>query len=163
MNQHAEARDQSPGYLSRGKDRWEISQLFNSYAYHFDRNEPEAVAGLFTADALIDYGPEVAPIRGRDAIVSRIAPGLNEIFEASSHHISNTTVTFDGADAATGMAYVYAWVRYRDGSPDGNMWGQYHCLFKRTADGWRIAELVLKVAGVTNFHRSAMHPIGRQP
>lgn len=163
MNQPAETPDQAPSGLTRNDDRWEVAQLFNSYAYHFDRNEPDAVAALFTDDAVIDYGPEVAPIRGRDEIASRIAPGLNEIFAASSHHISNTTVTFDGADAATGMAYVYAWVRYRNGSPDANMWGQYHCRFRRTAEGWRIAELVLKVAGVTNFHRSAVHPIGRQP
>ena len=163
MNQPAETRDQAPSGPSRNDDRWEVAQLFNSYAYHFDRNEPEAVATLFTDDAVIDYGPEVAPIRGRDKIASRIAPGLEEIFAASSHHISNTTVTLDSEDAATGMAYVYAWVRYRNGSPDANMWGQYHCRFRRTADGWRIAELVLKVAGVTNFHRSAVHPIGRQP
>lgn len=162
MNTDTDPRDRSPKTPCRGEDRWELAQLFNSYAYHFDRNEPEAVAALFTADTLIDYGPEVAPIRGRDAIVPRIAPGLNEIFDASSHHISNITVTFEGEDIATGMAYVYAWVRYKESSPDANMWGQYHCRFERTSEGWRIAELVLRVAGVTNFHRSAVHPIGRK-
>jgi ketosteroid isomerase-like protein len=140
----------------------EIAQLFYAYAYHFDRNEPEAVAALFTSDATIDYGPEVAPIQGRDAIVPRISPGLDEIFTATSHHISNVSVRLAGEETATGMAYVYAWHRYRDGSPDGHLWGQYHNRFRRTRDGWRISGLRLEAAGTSYFHRASMHSIGRR-
>lgn len=140
-----------------------ITDLFHAYAMHFDRNEPEAVAALFTDDALIDYGPDVPPIRGRSQIVPRIGPGLNEIFAATSHHLSNITIRFDDDETAFAIAYVYAWHRYRDGSPDGELWGQYHNRFRRTADGWRIAELVLEVAGVSDFHRANMHTLERQP
>ena len=149
------SRDQSD-------DRQAITDLFFAYAWHFDRNEPESVAELFTDDAIIDYGPAVPPIRGREAIVPRIAPGLDEIFEATSHHISNVSITFDGEDSAAGVAYVYAWHRYRDGSPDGYLWAQYHNRFRLTAEGWRISELVLRAAGTLNFHRPTMHPIGRR-
>jgi len=138
-----------------------ITDLFFAYAWHFDRNEPESVAALFTEDATIDYGPEVAPIRGRDTIAPRIGKGLEEIFEATSHHVTNVSITLESDTTATGVAYVYAWHRYRDGSPDGYLWGQYHNKFVRTADGWMISELILRAAGTQDFHRSTMHPIGR--
>ena len=45
-------------------DRDEMAALLHAYAWHFDHNEPEPIAGLFTDDAVIDYGPEFPPIRG---------------------------------------------------------------------------------------------------
>lgn len=142
--------------------RHAITDLFHSYAWHFDRNEPDEVAALFTVDATIDYGPEFDPIRGRDSIAPTIGKGLDEIFEATSHHISNISIAIENDAEASGVAYVHAWHRYRDGSPDGLLWGQYHNRFKRSEQGWRISELVLRAAGTRDFHRSTMHPIGRR-
>ncbi len=141
--------------------RQAITELLFAYAWHFDRNEPESVAALFTEDATIDYGPEVPPISGRDSIAPRICEGLANIFAATSHHVSNVSITFESDDTATGVAYVYAWHRYRDGSPDGHLWGRYHNRFRRTETGWQISELVLRAAGTHDFHRSTMHPTGR--
>jgi uncharacterized protein (TIGR02246 family) len=143
-------------------DRQAIAELVHAYCLHFDDNRPEEVAALFTDDATVDYGPELPAIVGADAIAARIAVGLAEIFAATSHHVSNLQVRFDGPDAATGVAYLYAWHRYRDGSPDGELWGRYHHRYVRTAEGWRIAELVLRAAGSKHFHRSRMHPTGRR-
>jgi uncharacterized protein (TIGR02246 family) len=142
-------------------DRQAITDLVHAYCLHFDQNEPDAVAALFTQDATVDYGPETATIVGSEAIAGTIAVGLDQIFAATSHHVSNIQITFDGPDAATGVTYLYAWHRYRDGSPDGELWGRYHHRFRRTEDGWRIAELVLRAAGAVDFHRATMHPIGR--
>jgi ketosteroid isomerase-like protein len=143
-------------------DRQAIVDLIHAYCTHFDLNEPEAVAALFTPDATIDYGPEATRIVGADTIAETIAVGLNEIFAATSHHVSNITIAFEEADRASAVTYLYAWHRYRDGSPDGHLWGRYHHRFERTTDGWRIRELVLRSAGTVNFHRDAMHPIGRR-
>ncbi len=148
--------------VARLEDRWDITQLLNAYAFHFDRNEPELVAALFTEDAVIDYGPELPPIRTRDAIAPRISSGLDEIFAATSHHITNVAIEINSEDSADAVAYVYAWHRYRDGSPDGHLWGQYHIRVRRTLRGWRIAELVLKSTGIVDFHRATMHSIGRR-
>jgi uncharacterized protein (TIGR02246 family) len=142
-------------------DREAIAGLVHAYCDHFDRNQPEEVAALFTADAVVDYGPEAPTIVGREAIASTIAVGLERTFAATSHHVSNMQVTFEGPDVAHGVTYVYAWHRYVDGSPDGELWGRYRHRFERTEDGWRIAELVLQAAGTVSFHRGAMHPIGR--
>ena len=143
-------------------DREAIADLIHAYCLHFDQNEAEAVAALFTADARVDYGPELEPILGAAQIAPRIAVGLREIFAATSHHVSNIRIAFEDADHATSVSYLYAWHRYRDGSPDGELWGRYHHRFERTDGGWRIAELVLRAAGTRDFHRARMHPIGRR-
>lgn len=143
-------------------DRAAVVDLLYAYAWHFDRNEPEDLADLFTEDATIDYGPENPTIEGRDAIVPAIRPGLRNLFKTSAHHITNPRIEPDGPDEAVGVAYVYAWHVYHSDDAEGELWGQYHCRFRRTDDGWRIAEMVLKVMGVKNFHRATMHPIGRR-
>ena len=143
--------------------RQSITDLFHAYAWHFDRNEPDLVGRLFCDDATVDYGPQVAPLTGRDRIVDQVRSGLSTIFAATSHHISNIRIALDGDDHASGEAYLYAWHRYRDGSPDGYLWGQYHNRFRRTAEGWRIASLVLRAANSIDFHRAALHPVDRKP
>ena len=143
-------------------DRQAITALIHGYCFHFDNNEPEAVAALFSDDATVDYGPEAATIVSAAAIAETIAVGLDRTFAATSHHVSNIEITFDGPDRAESVAYLYAWHRYVDGSPDGELWGRYHHRFERTATGWKIAELILTAAGAVDFHRSTMHPIGRR-
>lgn len=147
--------------MATHEDHVQIIDSLHRYAYHFDRNEPDAVAAVFSEDAVIDYGPETDNIEGRSAIAETIAIGLAETFAATSHHISNPMVTIDGHEAAL-VAYVYAWHRYVDGSPDGYLWGQYHTRLRRTHYQWLISELVLKAAGTVDFHRARMHPIGRR-
>ena len=143
-------------------DRQAIEELVYAYCRHFDQNEPELVAALFAEDAVVDYGPEFPNIVGAASIAETIAVGLEQTFAATSHHVSNIQVAFDGPDRATGLTYLYAWHRYRDGSADGELWGRYHHRFERTPAGWRIAELVLAAAGSRHFHRARMHPTGRR-
>ena len=142
-------------------DRDAITSLIHGYCFHFDRNEPEEVAALFTADATIDYGPEHPPIVGREAIAPTIAVGLRERFRATSHHVSNIEITFAGEDDARSVVYLYAWHEYVDGS-ESELWGIYVHRFRRDDGRWLIAELVLQAAGTRNFHRARMHPIGRR-
>ncbi len=141
-------------------DRQAISEVLYAYAERFDRNDPEGVAELFTPDAVIDYNPDTPNVIGAE-VARTIAVGLRELFTATSHHISNITIRFDGPDTAESLCYVDAWHRYHDGSPDGFLWGRYQTRFVRTAAGWRIRELLLQGAGTSDFHRERMHPIGR--
>lgn len=148
--------------MSTQNDRTQIIDALYRYAYHFDRNEPAEAAAVFSEDAVVDYGPEVDTIMGREALTEAMRIGLSETFAATSHHITNPMVTIDGNEA-TLVAYVYAWHRYVDGSPDGHLWGQYHTALRRTSRGWAFQEMVLKSAGAVDFHRATMHPIGRRP
>lgn len=144
-------------------DREAITALIHAYCYHFDRNEPEALAALFAEDAVVDYGPETPDLQGVEAIRAAVAKGLQNTFAATSHHVSNIVIRFDTPDTATSICYLYAWHRYHSGAPDGELWAQYHHAFRREGDGWRITRLVLQTAGTKDFHRATMHPIGRRP
>lgn len=147
--------------LRRIEDRAEIAGLVHAYCDRFDRNDPEGVAALFTPDARIDYNPDTPDLRG-DGLAAAIAVGLRDTFLATSHHVSNLEVVLEGADAARSTCYLDAWHRYRDGSPDGFLWGRYEHRYRRTAGGWRITELVLRGHGTIDFHRARMHGIDRR-
>lgn len=142
-------------------DRHEITELIHAYCERFDRNDPPGVGALFTDDAVIDYNPDTPSLRG-DQLADTIAVGLRETFAATSHHVSNVSITFEDADTARSLCYLDAWHRYHDGSPDGYLWGRYLHRFRRTAQGWRITELLLQAAGTVDFHRTRMHGIGRE-
>jgi ketosteroid isomerase-like protein len=141
-------------------DREAIARIIHTYCECFDRNDPDGVAALFTPDAVIDYNPETPSISGTD-LRDVIADGLRETFAATSHHVSNLMIDLEEPDRARSLCYLDAWHRYHDGSPDGYLWGRYRHRLVRTADGWRITELVLEAAGTIDFHRPRMHGIGR--
>ena len=141
-------------------DRQAITELIHRYCECFDRNDPEGVAALFTPDAIVDYNPDTENIEGAD-LAATIAIGLRDTFAATSHHVSNVMITFENNATARSLCYVDAWHRYRDGSPDGFLWGRYLHRFVRTPEGWRITALLLQAAGTVDFHRARMHPIGR--
>ncbi|MGD1888817.1 MAG: nuclear transport factor 2 family protein [Cohaesibacteraceae bacterium] len=143
-------------------DKAAITDVIHAYCFHFDRAEPEGVLGLFTEDAVVDYGPDVPTMTGLDEIRPMVERGLSSFFAATSHHISNVTISLERADAASSICYLYAWHRYQDGRPNSELWGQYHHDFQRTSDGWKITRLYLCAAGMEGFHRDAMHPIGRR-
>ena len=95
---HRQLTMDSTDALRELADRQAIADLIHAYCFHFDNNEPDAVAALFTEDATVDYGPEAATIVGSAAIATTIAVGLERTFAATSHHVSNIQITFDGPD-----------------------------------------------------------------
>lgn len=107
-SKHDDNAPNSQTQLQQLEDRLAIARLIHSYCLHFDRNEPEAIAQLFTEDAVVDYGPEVPPIHGRDAIYRGVAQGLAERFAATSHHVSNIEIDFDSEASARSHCYLYA-------------------------------------------------------
>jgi ketosteroid isomerase-like protein len=143
-------------------DRAAIADVIHAYCFHFDHAEIEPLMALFTDDAVVDYGPDMPSMTGVDEIRPAVARGLAELFAATSHHVSNIVVTFDGPDRAGSVCYLYAWHLYRETGRTGELWAQYHHDFRRTEAGWKIARLVLRAAGTENFHRARMHPIGRR-
>lgn len=143
-------------------DRQAITDLLSAYCRHFDRNQPDDLAALFTPDAVVDYGPDLPTTTSAQQLHVSVSRGLAEVFAATSHHVTNVEVAFDGPDAADVESALYAWHRYHDGSPDGWLWGRYAHRVVRRQDGWRIRSLRLTAAGSIDFHRQRMHPIGRE-
>ena len=123
-------------------DRQQIEDLVHDYCTHVDRYEPEKVAALFTEDCVTGYGPFGGVREGRDVLERGFGFTLAG-FAATSHHVSNLRLRFEGPDVALGYAYLYAWHRYPDDRPDYEIWGRYDDRFVRQPDGWRIASPVI--------------------
>ena len=97
----------------------------------------DAVASLFCADCVVEYGPEERlQSRGRVAL----RKGLERLWRwtRTSHHTSNIQVSFGGEDEAAANSYVMAWHERPDGTT-ATVWGQYEDRLRRGPDGWRIA------------------------
>ncbi|MFM2159885.1 MAG: hypothetical protein RLY39_416 [Actinomycetota bacterium] len=144
-------------------DRQAVEELVYRYCYYFDRNLPEELSKLFTEDAVVDYGPEVANLIGRTQIYEMVSKGLAETFAATSHHISNFIVTFNSNISATSNSYLYAWHKYYSKEEIGHLWGGYEHEFVKIEGVWLIKSLKLFGVGMQGFHRSNMHSNGRRP
>ena len=143
-------------------DRQAIEELVHRYCYYFDRNLPEELSKLFALDAVVDYGPEVANLVGREKILEMVSKGLSETFLATSHHISNLIITFQSEDSAKSTSYLYAWHKYHSREEIGHLWGGYEHEFAKIEGVWLIKSLKLFGVGMQDFHRNTMHSNGRK-
>src|SRR4051794_14461274 len=142
-------------------DRQQIIDLLNAYCRAVDACDPPRVAALFTDDCVVDFGPGLTPKPIRSATeLARALRGLS-VYSATSHHISNHQIVFESDDLANGVTYLHAWHRFAEQpKADAIVWGQYHDLYIRTTDGWRISERRLFVAGQQGFSPQ-LRPIQR--
>ena len=143
-------------------DRHDIQELIYKYCYYFDRNQPEELSQLFSIDAVVDYGPEVANLIGRKQIFEMVSKGLSETFLATSHHISNILISFKSESSASSTSYLYAWHKYRSKEEIGHLWGGYEHEFLKIEGKWFITNLKLFGVGMQDFHRDTMHSNGRK-
>ena len=147
---------------------WELVQrqlieetLFN-YSYYVDRNDPLGLVDqVFCADGCFELGSRHAVV-GRANLARMFAKTLAP-FTATSHHVSNVFVKFTGDDSAETTAYVYAWhITVEDGRRI-DLWGRYFDRLRLTADGWRIANRRLAVAGSDGWTNPPFEMIERLP
>jgi 3-phenylpropionate/cinnamic acid dioxygenase small subunit len=155
--------DPSHVALSRLVDRAAISELLYEYAYCVDSNRVEQLLSLFTEDCDVAYGTKFGA-RGVSEL-RQLMSGIPDYFAATSHHISNITITFADADHADVRAAVYAWHRYTEPKPDAVWLGYYRDRVVRTSDGWRISSLEMQTTGSSNHHlpESFQIPFERLP
>ena len=128
-------------------DRIEIDDLITRYATAVDTKDWDLYRTVFTDDAVIDY-TSAGGIRGSLGEVVEWLSHALKLFPMTQHLVTNRHVVLDG-DTATGRCYFYNPL----GRPDdeGRMkllffGGYYNDRFRRTADGWRIAERVEETA-----------------
>ncbi len=133
--------------LRRLLDRQEIQDLIHAYCECVDTYQPAKVAALFTADCITDYGPSFGGESVGPELVEKGCAYTLATFEATSHHVTNIRLHFEGDDTARGVTYLYAWHKLGDGKPDFQIWARYLDRFTRTPEGWRFSERRLAVAG----------------
>jgi len=130
-------------------DRIEIDDLITRYATAVDTKDWDLYRTVFTDDAIIDYTSAGGIRGGLGEVVEWLSHAL-KLFPMTQHLITNRHVVLEG-DTATGRSYYYNPL----GRPDGKggmqllfFGGYYSDRFRRTADGWRIAERVEETAWV---------------
>lgn len=128
------------------RDREEIRTVLDTYAFLLDtarwRDIPDAV---FTEDAIDHHSPEAGPSavpRGREEI-ARFLDATMSGFAGSQHMMGNSSITVDG-DTAHSRTYA-ACAHWRTGGPDPlppdlTVAVAYDDTWRRTPQGWRIAE-----------------------
>jgi hypothetical protein len=130
-------------------DRIEIDDLITRYATAVDTKDWALYRTVFTDDAVIDY-TSAGGIRGSLGEVVEWLSHALKLFPMTQHLITNRHVVLEG-DTASGRSYYYNPL----GRPDGKgamqllfFGGYYNDRFRRTADGWRIAERIEETAWV---------------
>ena len=140
-----DARDTDPprpGVVSRIRrlaDRAELAELLPRYARLLDQRRWDELGTIFTDDASCDYssiaGRAASPV-GLAAITEWLAGGLGHEREpVPFHYVTDTVVT--ALDALTARIEASMHTRPID------VVGMYSADAVRTADGWRIARLML--------------------
>jgi len=98
-----------------------------------------AMAALFVADAMGDYGYE--PLHGSDAIAGFLTSAIAANSEWMLHMLHTPLIVVDG-DAAQGDWTVLVHCKRREGGANDVIVGRYADTFRRGADGaWRIAHV----------------------
>ncbi len=135
-----------------------VTDVLLDYCEAVDASDADAVAALFTTDAVMDYGFGQF-FSGRDAVRSLIADRVGA-YRATSHHLSNIRVLSGPTnDAVAARSYVHAWHERADGT-QMTIFGRYFDELVRDTDTrWRIARRTLRAAGWSGFDAV----VGREP
>jgi hypothetical protein len=123
-------------------DEWALRRLTYLYARAMDRNEPDTLRDIFSADAVIES--PVAVQTGIDEILA-VPPMLGKMFASTMHTVLNQTVEIDG-DSATGETYgvAYQLKKPKDGAHERLDWGiRYQDQFVRSRGRWQFIRRTL--------------------
>ena len=128
------------------EDRAALEDLVKRYAVGCDTRDPALLHTTFTADARAKYAG-ADELVGADTIVTWIG-GMTSTAIWQQHMISPYAHDIDG-DQAKVMAYLISHQNFESG-PDVTtmMTSRYNLECVRTADGWRIKDLVLVVGWI---------------
>lgn len=117
-------------------DQLAVQELLNRYCYNADYNPPEAMRGVFTADALWEVPAMGLRCEGIEAIIAFFS-GSREANPGARHVINNIVVEGDG-DHACASAYLQV-VANVNGQHTILSFGRYQDTLVRTPDGWRFS------------------------
>jgi ketosteroid isomerase-like protein len=124
-------------------DQHAVEQVLYTYGSRIDMRDHAAVRATFTDDIVAQYG-NADPIHGADEVIGFIAEFTEEaVWE---HHFLNVYhVDIDGDEA---QALIYHTSHQMFSSAPGvvhKIVGRYHNTLRRTADGWKISNLLLEI------------------
>lgn len=124
-------------------DRIEIEDLLVRYCYAVDDRDWDAYRNIFTADAILDDAVTGGIRSGVEEHVAYLQRALSKIL-ISQHAISTILIDLQG-DEATARLHCSCPMVVDVGEGKRHVFFQglwYRDMFVRTAEGWRIRELV---------------------
>jgi ketosteroid isomerase-like protein len=125
--------------LQRVVDIEEIRQLRARYVRLVDEKDWLAWRDLFTEDLHFEEPPHVS-IVGRDAVVEFVSSCVADAVTVHRCYTAEITVTgTDTAEGIWGMSDHCEWPGNKGAAGSGH----YRERYRRTADGWRIAHVIV--------------------
>jgi 3-phenylpropionate/cinnamic acid dioxygenase small subunit len=123
-------------------DWFGITAVVNRYAQAVDGQDWALYETCFTGDAQIDYSSAGGSRAGVGDSTAWLATMLAP-FSVSQHFITNQVIEVNG-DNATCRAYFFGVVGNQGETDSTLIWvgGIYEDQLRRTAEGWRITELI---------------------
>jgi hypothetical protein len=137
-------------------DELEIRSLFARYGHLADAGDPN-FAQLFTEDGSLTRanspvaaqggsGLPAETIRGRDRLLGLMEDVMKKKFRQRMHHQMTDFYVVPAEDPDHAMGHARALITdWRDGPGKIAMFGKYDVRFRRTADGWRISDVTIRV------------------
>jgi len=120
-----------------------IKQLRYSFAWCLETSQPDKLADLFTADAVVEVGPW-GRMEGQDAIRRGYGRAYRHGEQFTAVHAVTNPRIFVNGDEATGTWYLLdCTLRQKDINPL-QIVGLYDEIYRRVDGEWRIHRLHLK-------------------
>ena len=129
------------------QDQQDISALLIQYGCALDNRDWDALAGVFSADAQVEYG-SLGLFEGPSAIVA-VARAFIESCGATQHLIGNIRINVEG-NQAQAQCYVQATHAAQQTQDPRLMtlWGEYRDQLVRSDNGWVIIKRSLHIQHV---------------
>ena len=121
-------------------DKEQIRELKRLYAHFMDDGQIDALADLFTATAVCDFGPAFGRWEGRETIRTN----YRAVFEKADkfdamHHLTNHQVQLTGDDSASGRSYLIDVVTRKPADEQPVVWfGLYDEDYRKVDGRWLI-------------------------
>lgn len=120
----------------------EIKNVRILYSHYFDGQELDRLVGLFTEDAVCEFGPEYGGNwEGRETIRNNFKGYMDEEGGPWSvlHSVTNHHVVLDGPDAAHGRCYLIDFKFTEPVESPLFLLGSYNDVYRKIQGRWLIA------------------------
>ena len=149
---------QIPPAIQTAADKVEIQEVMARYAGAVDSKRWDLLDRVFIKGSVIDFEPNGGVRDEYPGIVEYLKTAMAG-FAAYQHYLSNFVIEVNGDEA---RSRFYVWtplITIVDGRDEIIMDGGYYdATFVRTADGWRVKELVSGLVWVDEKMAQAMPP-----
>ena len=127
-------------------EKEKIRKLKQLYSHLMDSHQIDALADIFTEDAVCEFGPEYGNWEGRETIRTN----YRGVFEGQAqfsamHHITNLYIDMTGPDTAKGRSYLLDAVTTVEPEEQPIMWlGLYDEEYRKVDGQWLISKCSLQ-------------------